>query len=94
MNPAAAFGRRMLVATVVASVVANGGWGSVAEAAPMYCPAGALTLSGGTSATETIGVDDDLELRLNGVTITATLTSSQRNCRRSPSPPITATSCG
>lgn len=69
MNPAAAFGRRKLLAALVASVVASGGWGSVAEAAPMYCPAGALTLSGGTSATETIGVDDDLELRLNGVTI-------------------------
>lgn len=69
MNPAAAFGRRKLLAALVASVVASGGWGSVAEAAPMYCPTGALTLSGGTSATETIGVDDDLELRLNGVTI-------------------------
>src|SRR5215211_2439662 len=68
MNPAAAFGRRMIVATVV-SIVAVGGWVSVAEAAPMYCPAGGLTLSGGTSPTETIGVDDDLELRLNGVTI-------------------------
>src|SRR5215204_2738763 len=69
MNPAAAFGRRMIVAAIGASVVAIGGWVSIAEAAPMYCPAGALTLSGGTSATETIGVDDDLELRLNGVTI-------------------------
>jgi len=59
----------MIVAAIGASVVAIGGWVSVAEAAPMYCPAGALTLSGGTSATETIGVDDDLELRLNGVTI-------------------------
>ena len=69
MNPAAAFGRRMIVAAIGAYVVAIGGWVSVAEAAPMYCPAGALTLSGGTSPTETIGVDDDLELRLNGVTI-------------------------
>ena len=69
MNPAAPFGRCKLLAALVASVVASGGWVSVAAAAPMYCPAGALTLSGGTSPTETIGVDDDLELRLNGVTI-------------------------
>jgi hypothetical protein len=69
MNPAAVFGRRMIVAPVAAFVIASGGWVSVAEAAPMYCPAGALTLSGGTSPTETIGVDDDLEIRLNGVTI-------------------------
>jgi hypothetical protein len=69
MNPAAAFRRRTAVAAVVVSAVALGGWVSVAEAAPMYCPGGALTLSGGTSPTETIGVDDDLELRLNGVTI-------------------------
>jgi hypothetical protein len=69
MNSAAGFGRRMIVAAVVASLGAIGGPVSVAEAAPMFCPAGALTLSGGTSPTETIGVDDDLELRLNGVTI-------------------------
>lgn len=69
MSFAAGFGRRIILTAVVASFVAISGWVSVAEAAPMYCPAGALTLSGGTSATETIGVDDDLELRLNGVTI-------------------------
>jgi hypothetical protein len=69
MNSAAGFGRRMIVAAVVAFLGAVGGPVAVAEAAPMYCPAGALTLSGGTSPTETIGVDDDLELRLNGVTI-------------------------
>ena len=69
MDPAAGFGRRVIVAAVMASVVALGGWVSVAEAALTYCPGGALTLSGGTSPAETIGVDDDLELRLNGVTI-------------------------
>jgi hypothetical protein len=69
MNPADVFRPRMIVAAVVASVIAIGGWVSIADAASMYCPAGALTLSGGTSPTKTIGVDDDLELRLNGVTI-------------------------
>jgi hypothetical protein len=59
----------MIVTAVAATVVAFGGSVSVAQAAPMFCPAGALTLSGGTSPTETIGVDDDLEVRLNGVTI-------------------------
>jgi hypothetical protein len=69
MNPAVTFGRRTIVAAFVVCIVALGGWVSAAEAAPMACPGGALTLSGGTSPTETIGVDDDLEVRLNGVTI-------------------------
>lgn len=69
MNPAVAFGRRTIVAACVACIVSIGGWVSAAEAAPMACPGGALTLSGGTSPTETIGVDDDLEVRLNGVVI-------------------------
>ena len=69
MSPAVAFGRRMIVAAFAASLLAIGGWVSPAQAAPMFCPGGALTLSGGTSPTETIGVDDDLEVRLNGVVI-------------------------
>lgn len=40
----------------------------VAATAPMACPGGALTLATANSATEAIGVDDDLELRLNGTT--------------------------
>ena len=59
-------------AVILGALVALTGLGAVgsapAAAQSTACPYGELTLSGGTSPDETIGVDDDLEVRLNDTT--------------------------
>ena len=59
----------MLLASLIAlvSFLALGPAPAMAQGTP--CPFGALTLSGGPSPSQPIGVDDDLEVRLNETTI-------------------------
>jgi hypothetical protein len=58
----------LMGAVLVAGLVSAAAIRPLTAAAATACPGGALTLATATSAVSAIGVDDDLELQLNGTT--------------------------